>query len=114
MVSNLYSVGSIATPGYVQGMNDLLSPTMMIMEDEVDSFWCFKGIMDNTVRKALNYDETCKAVCTLTCGSYRPIDFRRTISSESSWVCGCNWHSCARFSPCSTVSSMITWPSTTA
>lgn len=33
--------------GYVQGMNDLLSPTMMIMEDEVDSFWCFKGIMDN-------------------------------------------------------------------
>jgi hypothetical protein len=30
-------------------MNDLLSPTMMIMEDEVDSFWCFKGIMDNMV-----------------------------------------------------------------
>ncbi len=35
--------------GYVQGMNDLLSPTMMIMQDEVDSFWCFKGIMDNMV-----------------------------------------------------------------
>lgn len=28
----------------------MLSPTMMIMEDEVDSFWCFKGIMDMMVR----------------------------------------------------------------
>jgi len=33
--------------GYVQGMNDLLSVILMVMEgDEVDSFWCFKGLMD--------------------------------------------------------------------
>eukprot|EP01102_Stenamoeba_stenopodia_P006631 TRINITY_DN1830_c0_g1_i8.p1 TRINITY_DN1830_c0_g1~~TRINITY_DN1830_c0_g1_i8.p1 ORF type:complete len:604 (-),score=141.42 TRINITY_DN1830_c0_g1_i8:24-1835(-) len=33
--------------GYVQGMNDLLSVVLMVMEgDEVDSFWCFKGLMD--------------------------------------------------------------------
>lgn len=26
-------------------MNDLLSPILVIMEDEVDSFWCFVGLM---------------------------------------------------------------------
>ncbi|CAF2249750.1 unnamed protein product [Rotaria magnacalcarata] len=31
--------------GYVQGMNDLLSPILVTMEDEVDSFWCFVGLM---------------------------------------------------------------------
>jgi len=32
--------------GYVQGMNDLLSPILIIMEDEVDGFWCFVGLME--------------------------------------------------------------------
>jgi hypothetical protein len=32
--------------GYVQGMNDLLAPIMLLMDDEADSFWCFKGLMD--------------------------------------------------------------------
>ncbi len=32
--------------GYVQGMNDLLSPILIIMEDEVDAFWCFVGLME--------------------------------------------------------------------
>lgn len=32
--------------GYVQGMSDLLSPIMVIMENEVDSFWCFAGYME--------------------------------------------------------------------
>ncbi|XP_057312589.1 TBC1 domain family member 15-like [Hydractinia symbiolongicarpus] len=32
--------------GYVQGMSDLLSPILMLMEDEVDSFWCFVGLME--------------------------------------------------------------------
>ncbi|CAF1557965.1 unnamed protein product [Adineta ricciae] len=31
--------------GYVQGMNDLLSPILIVMEDEVDAFWCFVGLM---------------------------------------------------------------------
>ena len=35
--------------GYVQGMSDLLSPIMVIMENEVDSFWCFSGYMDKIV-----------------------------------------------------------------
>lgn len=36
---------SITNLGYVQGMNDLVSPILVIMEDEVDSFWCFVGLM---------------------------------------------------------------------
>ena len=31
--------------GYVQGMSDLLAPIMVVMNDEVDSFWCFVGYM---------------------------------------------------------------------
>lgn len=33
--------------GYVQGMSDILSPILLVMEDEVDAFWCFVGYMDN-------------------------------------------------------------------
>lgn len=32
--------------GYVQGMNDLLSPILIIMENEVDAFWSFIGLME--------------------------------------------------------------------
>ncbi|KAI8803691.1 rab-GTPase-TBC domain-containing protein [Cladochytrium replicatum] len=31
--------------GYVQGMNDLLAPILAVMQNEVDSFWCFVGFM---------------------------------------------------------------------
>jgi hypothetical protein len=40
--------------GYVQGMNDLLSPIWLVMQDEVDSFWCFKCHMDTM---AANFDK---------------------------------------------------------
>ncbi|XP_041935961.1 TBC1 domain family member 15-like [Alosa sapidissima] len=32
--------------GYVQGMSDLLSPVLFVMENEVDAFWCFVSFMD--------------------------------------------------------------------
>lgn len=35
--------------GYVQGMSDLLSPVLVVMENEVDAFWCFAGLMERVV-----------------------------------------------------------------
>jgi len=32
--------------GYNQGMNDLLVPFLTLLKDEVESFWCFKFLMD--------------------------------------------------------------------
>ncbi|XP_028409145.1 TBC1 domain family member 17-like [Dendronephthya gigantea] len=32
--------------GYVQGMSDLLSPILFVMDDEADAFWCFVGFME--------------------------------------------------------------------
>ncbi|KAJ3031244.1 UNVERIFIED_CONTAM: GTPase activating protein [Siphonaria sp. JEL0065] len=32
--------------GYVQGMNDLLSPILETMDDEVEAFWCFVNWME--------------------------------------------------------------------
>eukprot|EP01135_Chromosphaera_perkinsii_P001134 Nk52_evm84s158 gene=Nk52_evmTU84s158 len=34
-----------AEHGYVQGMSDLLSPILAIMQDESAAFWCFTGFM---------------------------------------------------------------------
>lgn len=40
----------VAPPsGYVQGMSDLLSPILYVMENEVDAFWCFVAFMDQMV-----------------------------------------------------------------
>ncbi|KAM9814662.1 TBC1 domain family member 15-like isoform X3 [Syngnathus typhle] len=33
--------------GYVQGMSDLLSPIVFVMENEVDAFWCFVSFMEH-------------------------------------------------------------------
>lgn len=32
--------------GYCQGMSDLLSPILYVMEDESESFWCFVALME--------------------------------------------------------------------
>ncbi|CAJ0944974.1 unnamed protein product [Ranitomeya imitator] len=32
--------------GYVQGMSDLLSPILYVIQNEVDAFWCFTGFME--------------------------------------------------------------------
>ena len=32
--------------GYVQGMSDFLSPIFTLLEDEVETFWCFAGLME--------------------------------------------------------------------
>nr|XP_006824000.1 PREDICTED: TBC1 domain family member 16-like [Saccoglossus kowalevskii] len=35
--------------GYSQGMSDLLAPVLAEIQDESDSFWCFVGLMQNTI-----------------------------------------------------------------
>ncbi|XP_031770753.1 TBC1 domain family member 15 isoform X3 [Galleria mellonella] len=39
--------------GYVQGMSDILAPLLLLMGNEVDTFWCFVGFME---RIASNFD----------------------------------------------------------
>ncbi|XP_077867828.1 TBC1 domain family member 15-like [Saccoglossus kowalevskii] len=44
--------------GYVQGMSDLLSPILVVIEDEVDAFWCFVGFMETDgVRNNFDMDQ---------------------------------------------------------
>lgn len=31
---------------FLQGMSDLLSPILFVMEDEAESFWCFVALME--------------------------------------------------------------------
>lgn len=35
--------------GYTQGMSDLLAPILAELQHESDSFWCFSGLMRNTI-----------------------------------------------------------------
>uniref|UniRef100_A0A8C7M7M8 TBC1 domain family member 15 n=1 Tax=Oncorhynchus kisutch TaxID=8019 RepID=A0A8C7M7M8_ONCKI len=59
--------------GYVQGMSDLLSPILYVMENEVDAFWCFVSFMDHMVRNVALFCLVLFCVCfdlfTLICPS---------------------------------------------
>ncbi|XP_068606366.1 TBC1 domain family member 16 [Brachionichthys hirsutus] len=35
--------------GYCQGMSDLVAPLLTEIQDESDTFWCFVGVMENTI-----------------------------------------------------------------
>ena len=35
--------------GYTQGMSDLLAPVLAEVQNEVDSYWCFEGLMQKTI-----------------------------------------------------------------
>ncbi|XP_028072911.1 GTPase-activating protein gyp7-like isoform X5 [Camellia sinensis] len=42
--------------GYCQGMSDLCSPMIILLEDEADAFWCFERLMRRMMMWALEYD----------------------------------------------------------
>ena len=35
--------------GYTQGMSDLLAPLLAEIQNEADAYWCFVGLMQNTI-----------------------------------------------------------------
>ncbi|WOL13128.1 GTPase-activating protein gyp7-like [Canna indica] len=43
--------------GYCQGMSDLLSPILVVMEEDHEAFWCFAGLM-RKARQNFRLDET--------------------------------------------------------
>lgn len=45
----LFMTWNLIYVGYVQGMSDLLSPILFVMDNEVDAFWCFVGFMELVV-----------------------------------------------------------------
>jgi hypothetical protein len=59
--------------GYVQGMSDLLSPILCLMEDKAVSFWCFVGFMDKVFQ---NFDED-------QAGMKKQLDTMRTLMNFS-------------------------------
>lgn len=36
--------------GYVQGMNDICSPMVVLLDNEADAFWCFERAMRRLVQ----------------------------------------------------------------
>lgn len=43
--------------GYSQGMSDLVAPLLAEVRDEADTFWCFVGLMQNTIFVSSPRDE---------------------------------------------------------
>ncbi|CAN4113702.1 unnamed protein product [Withania somnifera] len=48
--------------GYVQGMTDICSPMVILLENEADAFWCFERAMRRLVMWAMEYNPN---ICSL-------------------------------------------------
>lgn len=64
--------------GYSQGMSDLVAPILAEVLDESDTFWCFVGLMQNTIFVSSPRDEdmerqlvrrvcVCVTMCCVVC-----------------------------------------------
>ena len=74
--------------GYIQGMSDLLSPILFVMNDEIDAFWCFKTYMDK-MKKLLEASDTgmkyeLKAMSSLL--AFADPEFHSYLTSEPEFL----------------------------
>ncbi|WRX09707.1 Rab-GAP-TBC domain - like 2 [Theobroma cacao] len=44
--------------GYVQGMNDICSPMVILLENEADAFWCFERAMRKLLKELIAYSSS--------------------------------------------------------
>lgn len=51
VLKNILLNYAVANPkfGYTQGMSDLLAPVLAEVQNEVDAYWCFVGLMQKTI-----------------------------------------------------------------
>ena len=58
-------------------MSDLLAPLLAVMENEVDSFWCFVGFMETVVSVHCNGSLAVKYFCVSVLETYRTVCINR-------------------------------------
>lgn len=68
--------------GYCQGMSDLVAPLLTEIQDESDTFWCFVGLMENTIFISSPRDEDMERQLV---SRHKPEELRFQISL--SWPC---------------------------
>lgn len=42
---------------YIQGMSDLLAPLLSTLQNEADAYWCFAGLMQQTLFCSASIEE---------------------------------------------------------
>lgn len=71
------------TIGYSQGMSDLVAPILAEVLDESDTFWCFVGLMQNTIFISSPRDEDMEK--QLVRPSFLPLTSLLPRLSEGCW-----------------------------
>lgn len=93
------SAHDLFSPGYVQGMSDLLAPILFVTQNEVESFWCLTGFMELLVSSNHLY------VIRSTCKTWSWFGFLsnfklHTLTLWSFWIVDVFSHRIHFFSSC--------------
>lgn len=76
--------------GYCQGMSDLVAPLLTEIQDESDTFWCFVGLMENTIFISSPRDEDMErqlvgGFSTVHLGGMSTPMFPTAVSTQLPW-----------------------------